>query len=60
MHVSENKIIKKVRVGDLPHESELYNFRIFSLEIMLKDNWYKMHRFQMQEVVIKYKHRLFH
>lgn len=43
MHVSENKIIKKVRVGGLPHECELQNFRILSLEIMLKDNWYKMH-----------------
>lgn len=60
MHISENRIMRKVRGEGLPYESELKTFGIFSLEIRLKVNWHKTHRFQRQEVVMECEHRLFH
>jgi len=37
-----------------------HNTGIFSLKIMLKGNWHKMHTFQRQQVVTECEHRLFH
>lgn len=45
MYISENRIMRKVRGEGFLYESELKIFGIFSLEIRLKVNWYKIYRF---------------